>query len=111
MTESDLRSIFGKNLKKYRVFKGLSQAKLAELVNISPNFISDLETGKRWLSSDTLVNLAEVLDVAVYSFLKSGETPSNEISTFIMTYTEKASKSITHAVINSLENLRNQFVS
>jgi len=55
MTESDLRAIFGENLKKYRTFKGLSQAKLAEILDISPNFISEIETGKRWVSSDTLV--------------------------------------------------------
>jgi transcriptional regulator with XRE-family HTH domain len=47
MTESELRTILGENLKRYRTFKGLSQAKLAEILKISPNFISDIETGKR----------------------------------------------------------------
>jgi transcriptional regulator with XRE-family HTH domain len=70
MTESDLRAILGENLRKYRTLKGFSQAKLAEILDISPNFISDLETGKRWLSSDTLVNFSEVLGVEVYELLK-----------------------------------------
>jgi hypothetical protein len=34
----------------------------AEMVDISPNFISDIETGKRWLSSDMLVSLGDALN-------------------------------------------------
>ena len=110
MTESDLRAILGGNIKKYRIWKGLSQAKLAEILDISPNFISDLETGKRWLSSDTLVNLAKALGVEVYAFLKSPETPAGDITTFVQKYTEKAVKTASEAVVNSLDSLRKQYI-
>jgi transcriptional regulator with XRE-family HTH domain len=109
MTESDLRTILGENLKKYRTLKGFSQAKLAEILNISPNFISDIETGKRWLSSDTLVNLAEALNVDVYEFLRPRQTPTDDISDFIKTYTEKATKAVSEAVVCSLDILREQY--
>jgi transcriptional regulator with XRE-family HTH domain len=107
MTESDLRAVLGGNIKRYRNFRGLSQAKLAELLDISPNFISDLETGKRWLSSDTLVNLACVLNIEVYEFLKPEQAPEDTIPAFILNYTEKASR----AVNRSLEELRRQYVT
>ena len=110
MTESDLRLILGENLKKQRILKGLSQAKLAEKLGISSNFISDLETGKRWLSSDTLVNLAETLDVEVYEFLKPHEIPPNDISVFIQKYTDKAKTVASDAVIRCLDDLRKTYI-
>ena len=111
MTESDLKAIFGENLKKRRTFKGLSQAKLAEMLDISPNFISDIEAGKRWVSSDTLVNFAEVLDVEAYELLKPPKAPEDELSAFIKSYTEKAAASASEAVINSLDALRKQYIN
>jgi transcriptional regulator with XRE-family HTH domain len=111
MTESDLRAIFGENLKKYRTFKGLSQAKLAEILDISPNFISEIETGKRWASSDTLVNFAEVLGVEVYEFLKPPQGPEEELSDFIQSYTQKAATAVSEAVVRSLTELRKQYIN
>ena len=111
MTESDLRTIFGGNIKKYRTIKGFSQAGLAEIIDISPNFVSEIETGKRWLSSDTLVNLADALDVEVYELLKPPQIPTDDISAFIMTYTEKAATTASEAVIRSLDSLRKQYIS
>jgi transcriptional regulator with XRE-family HTH domain len=109
MTESDLRVTLGANLKRYRCFRGLSQAKLAEMVDISPNFISDIETGKRWLSSDTLVNLAEVLKIEVFEFLKPAETVSGDNADLLTRYTKEASFTLTQLVSQSLENLRKQY--
>jgi transcriptional regulator with XRE-family HTH domain len=111
MTESDLRAIFGENLKKRRTFKGFSQAKLAEMLNLSPNFISDIESGKRWVSSDTLVNFAEVLGVEVYEFLKPPQAPEGELSGFIKSYTQKAAAAASEAVVRSLAELRKQYIN
>ena len=110
MTESDLRIILGSNVKKYRTIKGFSQAKLAEIVDISPNFISDIETGKRWLSSDTLVNIAQALNVEVFEFLRPQQIQTDDIISFLHNYTEKASTVASEAVKQSLENLKNQYI-
>ena len=110
MTESDLRAVLGKNLKMFRTLKGLSQAKLAEILDISPNFVSDLETGKRWLSSDTFVNLAQALEVEAHELLKPSQTLSDETADFIQKYTEKAAAIASDAVIDSLKKLRNQYL-
>jgi transcriptional regulator with XRE-family HTH domain len=110
MTESDLRVTLGANLKRYRCFRGLSQAKLAEMVDISPNFISDIETGKRWLSSDTLVNLADALNIEVFEFLRPAEAVSDDIAALLTKYTEEASSALTGLVVQALENLRKQYL-
>jgi len=110
MTESDLRTILGTNLKKYRSIKGFSQAKLAEILDISPNFISEIETGKRWLSSDTLVNLAEALNIEVHEFFQPQQTHSDDLAAVIQTYTEKAAAVVSEAVTLSLDTLRKQYI-
>jgi transcriptional regulator with XRE-family HTH domain len=110
MTESDLRTILGENLKKYRTLKGFAQAKLAEMLDISPNFISDIETGKRWLSSDTLVKLAEALNVEVFELIRPQQAPTDDISAFVQAYTEKAAAIASDAVVQSLDSLRKQYI-
>jgi transcriptional regulator with XRE-family HTH domain len=110
MTESELRVTLGANLKRYRCLRGLSQAKLAEIIDISPNFISDIETGKRWLSSDTLVNLADALNIEVYEFLKPEAALSDEATQFITKYSDAALSVVTKSVAQSLEMLRTQYM-
>ena len=110
MTESDLRTLFGENLRRYRNYKGFSQAKLAEILDISPNFISELETGKRWLSSETLLNLSKSLGVEPYEFLKPLSKHEEKITEFIENYTRKATLAASNAVIQSLDELNKQFV-
>ena len=106
-----MRTVLGANLRRYRNFRGLTQAKLAEMLDISPNFISDIETGKRWLSSDTFVNLAESLDIEVYEFLKPPQAVSDDVSVFIQNYTEKAAIVASEAVIRCLDDLRKMYTT
>jgi transcriptional regulator with XRE-family HTH domain len=80
------------------------------MADISPNFISDIETGKRWLSSDTLVNLAAILSVDVFEFLKPEEAPANDVSGILTKYSEDASSILTKLVTQSLDNLRRQYL-
>ena len=59
MKEKELRRILSFNIKHYRGLRGWSQVKLAEKIGISTNFLADVETGKSWVSSLTLVKLAK----------------------------------------------------
>lgn len=43
---------------------GLTQEKLAELVDVSPSFIGHIERGTRKLSVETLYDLCKALDVS-----------------------------------------------
>jgi transcriptional regulator with XRE-family HTH domain len=110
MNKKDLNVILGENLKKYRTFKGLSQVSLAGILEISPNFISDIEAGKRWVSSETMGNLAAALGVEAYEFLKPPQPKGDELSAFIKSYTEKATAAASEAVVRSLDALRKQYV-
>ncbi len=65
---SDFKKLLGKRIQNIRKSKGLTQEKLAELINIEPPSLSYLETGKYAPSIDTLQKLSEVLDVQPWEF-------------------------------------------
>jgi len=70
MTERELLRIFSSNIKLYRTRFRWSQADLAEKINISINFLSDIETGKKWASPITMVKFANVFEIKAYELLK-----------------------------------------
>jgi transcriptional regulator with XRE-family HTH domain len=73
MTEKELRDIFGGNIKRYRHDRKLSQADLAEKLDISVNFLCNIENGNRWISPKTLVKFASALNIEPYELFKSSE--------------------------------------
>lgn len=60
----------GKNIKKYRKLRGLTQEKMAELIEIEVRTLSLIETGNNFVSSKTLAKLAEVLCVTPANLLE-----------------------------------------
>ena len=59
----NLKRIFGKNVKYYRFKNHMTQERLAELTDLSPRYISNIETGTGNVSLDTIELLAKALDV------------------------------------------------
>lgn len=53
----------GKKIRHYRKKRGLSQSYLSELIDKSPTYLSYVESGMRCISVDTLVDLANALNV------------------------------------------------
>ncbi len=53
----------GKNIKKYRLAKGLSQEKLSELLDANPKFIGHVERFERCISLKKLIQISEILDI------------------------------------------------
>jgi transcriptional regulator with XRE-family HTH domain len=47
---------------------GFSQERLAEIVNLSAQSISDIEGCRTWVSDRTLENLAKALNVDIFQF-------------------------------------------
>ncbi len=68
MTNSSIK-IVGKNVRKYRKLRNLSQEKLSELVDVSTDYISLIELGKRVPSLKRLYKIADILDIEPYKFL------------------------------------------
>jgi transcriptional regulator with XRE-family HTH domain len=107
MKERDLRKILSTNIKLFRNRREWSQAKLAEELEISPNFLSEIETGKGWVSPLTLVKLANVLDIEVYELFKPQISAANDetgaiLRRFAQDLSAALNQSITHTVQQSL---------
>ena len=88
MTERELLKVLSGNIKLYRGRYDLTQAELAEKINISINFLSDIETGKKWASPITLVKLADVFNINVYELLKPVDILPDNVNIFMEKYTE-----------------------
>ncbi|MCD7878427.1 MAG: helix-turn-helix domain-containing protein [Candidatus Gastranaerophilales bacterium] len=59
----NIKILFGRKIKEYRKKKNLTQAGLAELVNVDDKHISCIESGKNFPSSDLIERLATSLEV------------------------------------------------
>ena len=53
----------GKNIRKYRTEKGMRQEVLAEMTNLTPNYIGMLERSDKIPSLATLIRIANALGV------------------------------------------------
>lgn len=66
-----LRHTFGKNIKSYRFQKKYTQATLAEKVDVSTNYISQLERGKHSADFDVIELISDCLEIEPFQlFLK-----------------------------------------
>ncbi len=71
---------FGKNIKKFRLAKKLTQEQFAEKLDTSTNTISKIERGLRFVSSDTLIKITKILNVKPHElFIFDDEQSSEQI--------------------------------
>ena len=67
----DIRRLLSKNLKRLRGIAKLSQVNLAVEADLTHNFINDIESGKKWISAETLEKLSVALKAEPYQFFIS----------------------------------------
>lgn len=68
--EQDVYINLGKNIRKFRVEKNLSQEKLSELLDVNPKFIGHVERVERFISLKKLIELSTILDVSLSDLFK-----------------------------------------
>ncbi|MEE3410565.1 MAG: helix-turn-helix transcriptional regulator [Treponema sp.] len=69
MELEELNLIYTSNLKEKRKERGLKQHDLAEKAGLSEKFLSDIESGRRWGKYDTLVAIANALEIEPFELL------------------------------------------
>lgn len=107
--------IIGKGIKQARKRKKFSQEVLAEIIDKSSSYISYIETGKKHLSLETLVDIANALEVSADELLSYNIEHRNEIKsefTVILekctTYERKVITDVAKALKQSLQEERRQ---
>jgi transcriptional regulator with XRE-family HTH domain len=63
-----LKLVFFFFLRKFRNSRGFSQMKLAELCNTAPNYIGEIEIGRRFPSLKLIEKIGNALNVEPYRF-------------------------------------------
>jgi transcriptional regulator with XRE-family HTH domain len=63
------RELLAANIKARRTELGLTQEKLAELVDVSYQMVHDIEGCRTWVSDKTLQSLSKALGVEIYELL------------------------------------------
>jgi len=101
MEEQELRGILSNNIKRCRLKNNLSQLALAEKMDISTNFLSDIERCKAWISPSTLVKLAAVLNIEPYELFKADALFSDAEKSILQHYADENLKAVL-SVINQL---------
>jgi len=90
---SDIRSLFGRNLKRLRCIANKSQIGLAIEAELAHNFINDIESGKKWVSAATIEKLASALKAEPYQFFIADSKWSTQGAEIFSLYLDDLSNS------------------
>jgi len=104
ITGQELRENLGNAIRFYRKQLRLSQAELAEKSDISVTFLSKIERGIKFPTSETLSGLANGLNVDVYQLFRHDNTPVEQWSLF-----ERFKKDISNTINESLETVYKEY--
>ncbi len=96
----------GKNIRKYRLEKKMSQEKLAELTFLTPNYIGMLERGDKMPSMQTFINIVNALEVSadmiLCEVLENGYEVKNSILNERMAKLTPNERARVYAVIDAM---------
>lgn len=102
MNKTSTNSIVASRLRLAREKSGLSQAQVAKKLGLHRPAISEIEAGRRKVSPDELVQLADIYKVDV-EWLTSGDTASDEDKA----KRELIARKLSHLDEDTLDNILN----
>ena len=70
--EGDLQRALGRNLRRYRQQRGLSQEAFADVVGVHRTYMGGLERGERNLTLRSVERLAALIEVDPLELLRDG---------------------------------------
>ena len=75
----NLGSEYGGRLKGLRKKAGYTQAQLAEKLNITPNAMSNYETGNRLMQTEMMVEVSQIFGCSL-DYLLTGKEPTSRVT-------------------------------
>lgn len=76
--ENNFKLLIGHRIREQREYLGYSREKLAEMLELSPRFLNDVEKGVKGMSVANLVKACDILKVSMdYILLGREETTDN----------------------------------
>jgi len=115
--EQAIKDILKENIKKYRQRRNLSQFALASKINISTNFLADIEAGNTWVSAQTLMKLAKAFDIEPYELLKpentaispEEQTEIDQTKKMMDSFSKDLAEVLKNSVDKSVDHLKKQY--
>ena len=116
MDGKGVRATLARNIKEFRGRRNWSQADLAEKAGLSIVYLSDIERGNKWPYLDTMVKLANALELDIYQLLMPKNIPPPTVAAILDKYNEEVAAILTKNfktteknLLRSLEALKNQY--
>lgn len=79
MSTNDFNVDIGKRIRQIRESQGKTREQIAEVAEISPQFLFYIETGQKSMTAKTIVNLSAALNVTTDYLLRGCITPMAKI--------------------------------
>jgi len=98
MTKKELMSVVQTNIRRYRDYRKWTQAQLAEKLEISVNFLSDIENGKKWISPETMVKFASAFNIEPFELFKPADAPEASVSVLFSKYNDEVVKAVSESL-------------
>jgi len=76
----DVRELLGKRIQFFRKQRQLSQAALAEKADISVTFLSKIERGIKYPTSETISGITNGLEVELCDLFRQDKMPSDHLN-------------------------------
>ncbi|MBQ8460677.1 helix-turn-helix transcriptional regulator [bacterium] len=107
---SDLTKKLGAKIQEIRKSKGITQEKLAELINMDTPNLSNIERGKKFMTANTLEKIVKALGIQVkdlfdFEHIIGDVQLKSEIKNQLDTLTTKELQYI-HKTITNIKHLR-----
>ena len=68
----------GTRIRELRLLQGYTQSQFSEKINVSTNFLSEIENGKKGLSYETIINICETFSISADYLLFGKKTPDKK---------------------------------
>jgi transcriptional regulator with XRE-family HTH domain len=99
--------LFIANLRFWRKKRGISQLKLSEMVNISPNYLNAVENGKNFPSPEVIQQISDILGLMPFQlFLEHpvDNAPVNNVISDLIMIKQRFVKEISELIEKYQEN-------
>lgn len=97
-----LREIIAYNLKEKRRIRGLTQAGLAEKVEVSTHHIGMLEIARNYPTMELVERIAEALDIEIYELFIDPLSPHEELERLYQTVANDIEQVVAEAIQKAL---------
>jgi transcriptional regulator with XRE-family HTH domain len=102
--------LLGSRIKEVRTNQKLTQENLADAVNLSPHFLSQIENGKRKASLDSLFNIASALNIPVSYLFAEPKSSQKNVSNKIETTIAKLNPHEKDMTLNILREITSEII-